>query len=147
MIAPVALPARPTFDDPARPLVVVSAVAAVAGGPFTILEQAVYCHNPLPYWHPTLRDLRFDRLEFARSFLYGFVMRAFASRNDHVVGQLPWYTEFIGGYMGVPRDRLLVVAPRAAGTIRSTDPAGRSGLEEGPHDRFASVHAAPPPVF
>ena len=115
--------------------------------PVRVESQAVYCHNPLPYWHPTLRDLRFDRLEFARSFLYGVVMRAFASRNDHVVGQLPWYTEFIGRYMRVPRDRLLVVAPRAAGTVRSTDPAGHSVLEEGPHDRFECVYIALPRVF
>jgi glycosyltransferase involved in cell wall biosynthesis len=179
------------FADPTRPLIVVSAVAFVTGGPLTILRravaaardaqanvlflvadhrdwepgtnirfvgfprarhsyleriwteyvlmprlsrrwrpdawlslhdtsppvragrQAVYMQNSLPYWRPTMRDLFLDPFEVLRSLIYGVVYRAFVSRNDLVIGQLRWFTRFMGTYLGVPDDRLLVVLPEA----------------------------------
>ena len=110
--------------------------------PVTARRQAVYCHNPLPYWKPTLRDLRLHPFEVVRSFLYGFVYRTFARRNDFVIGQLPWFTEFMGRYMGVPRERLVVVAPRAGapGAVVEEAPARGDGLLE-------CLYASLPRVF
>jgi hypothetical protein len=91
--------------------------------PVTARRQAVYCQNPLPYWSPTLRDLRLDPATVLRARLYGLVYRTFADRNDHVVGQLPWYTAFIGRYMGVPRSRWLVVTPSPVGPVPTDEGA------------------------
>lgn len=44
-------PVLPAFDDPARPLVVTSAVAFVEGGPLTILRQAVAAARDRPENH------------------------------------------------------------------------------------------------
>ncbi|HEX6263272.1 MAG TPA: glycosyltransferase [Actinomycetota bacterium] len=109
--------------------------------PVVARRQAVYCHNPLPYWRPTLRDLRLHPWEVVRSFLYGWVYRTNARRNDRVIGQLPWFTEFIGRYMRVSRDRLLVVAPRteAPVEIEEVPPPAGTGL--------ACVYASLPRVF
>lgn len=85
--------------------------------PVVARRQAVYCHNPLPYWRPTFRDLRLHPREVVRSFLYGFVFRTNVHRNDHVIGQLPWYADFLGRYMKVPRERLVVVAPRSEAPV------------------------------
>jgi glycosyltransferase involved in cell wall biosynthesis len=95
--------------------------------PVTAGRQAVYCQNPLPYWRPTLQDLRLDPATVLRARVYGLVYRAFADRNDHIIGQLPWYTEFIGTYMGVPPSRWLVVRP-TAGPPSPIGNAGRSVL-------------------
>jgi glycosyltransferase involved in cell wall biosynthesis len=103
--------------------------------PVTARRQAVYCQNPLPYWRPTLRDLRMDPATVFRARVYGHVYRAFAGRNDHVVGQLGWYTRFIGTYMGVPPSRWLVVTPTAGPPAatgdrpRSVIPDERTGLD------------------
>ncbi len=87
--------------------------------PVRARRQAVYCHNPLPCWSPTVRDFRLSPKEVLRSFVFGLVVRAFVARNDFLVGQLPWYTEFMGTYVGLHRDRWLVVAP-------STETGGRA---------------------
>jgi len=110
--------------------------------PVTARRQAVYCHNPLPYWKPTLRDLRLHPFEVVRSFLYGFVFRTNARRNDHVIGQLPWYAEFMGRYMRVPRERLVVVAPRAGGPPPVVEKAPARGAEP-----LACLYASLPRVF
>lgn len=110
--------------------------------PVIARRQAVYCHNPLPYWRPTLRDLRLHPREVMRSFLYGFVYRTNARRNDHVVGQLSWFTEWIGGYLRVPRERLLVVPPD-----RVTAPIVDPGPAMGPDGVLACVYPSLPRVF
>lgn len=110
--------------------------------PVTARRQAVYCHNPLPYWRPTFRDLRLHPWEVVRSFLYGFVFRTNARRNDHVIGQLPWYAEFMGQYMGVPRERLVVVSPRAGAPAAAVEEAPARG--DAPLECF---YASLPRVF
>lgn len=110
--------------------------------PVTARRQAVYCHNPLPYWKPTMRDLRLHPFEVVRSFLYGFVFRTNARRNDHVIGQLPWYAEFMGRYMRVPRERLVVVAPRAGAPAPVVEEAPARGA--GP---LECLYASLPRVF
>lgn len=100
----------------------------------------MYCHNPLPYWRPTLRDLRLHPFEVVRSVLYGLVYGTFARRNDHVIGQLPWFTEFIGRSMRVPRERLVVVAPES----HVTTPA-RAATEVS--HRLECFYASLPRVF
>jgi hypothetical protein len=109
-------------------------------------RQAVYCQNPLPYWHPTLKDLRFHPKEVARSKTYGLVFRTFARRNDHVIGQLPWYTEFIGEYMHVPRGRLIVLPP-ASETVDPSDAGGRAAIGARPHERLECLYVALPRVY
>ena len=115
--------------------------------PVTARRQAVYCHNPLPYWRPGFRDLWLQPVEVFRSLVYGIVYLAFAGRNDLVVGQLPWYTAFIGRYMGVPKPRWLVVEPRAEPGDDAPAAVGRSVLDEASHDPLECLYVSLPRVF
>jgi hypothetical protein len=110
-------------------------------------RQAVYCHNPLAYWHPSLRDFKLGPSEVLRSFAYGFVYRAFVGRNYRVIGQLPWYTAFIGSFMGVPRTRWLVVTPRPESPGEPSPTDGRSALAAPPHDQLECLYVSLPRVF
>lgn len=113
--------------------------------PVTAARQVVYCHNPLPYWRPTLREFRLAPFEVFRSFVYGLAYRAFARRNDYLVGQLPWYTDFIGRYVGMPPSRWIVVAPGPNPDPSSGEP-GRSVIDGPPHDRLECIYVSMPRV-
>jgi hypothetical protein len=115
--------------------------------PVSARRQAVYCQNPLPYWRPNLTDSRFHPFEVLRSFTYGLVYRAFARRNDHIVGQLPWFTEFIGQYMRVPKERWVVVSPRTERPQPDPRAIDGSVLAEPPHELLECVYVALPRVF
>jgi hypothetical protein len=115
--------------------------------PVSARTQAVYCHNPLPYWRPTARDFRMDPRQVLVSFAYGLVYRTFARRNDYIVGQLPWYTRFIGEYMHAPRDRWLVVAPRSGRNPEISHTGGRSVLDNPRRARLECVYVSLPRVF
>jgi hypothetical protein len=115
--------------------------------PVRCSRQAVYCQNPLPYWRPTLTDLRFHPKEVVRSKTYGLVFRTFARRNDHVIGQLPWYTEFIGRYMGVPRERLIVLPPDSAPVEPCGNDRAQAAIGDGPHERLECLYVSLPRVY
>lgn len=53
-------------------------------------RQAVYCHNPAPFWKPTWRDAWYGPDYWAFARFYGLMYRAFIGRNEAVIVQQDW---------------------------------------------------------
>ncbi len=53
-------------------------------------RQAVYCHNPAPFYKVTLREAWLDPKLLAFKWLYGWVYRINIRRNDAVIVQQEW---------------------------------------------------------
>jgi len=49
--------------------------------------QAVYCHNPAPFYRPNLKEIRLDPKFAVFSFLYKFIYRIYIKRNNFVIVQ------------------------------------------------------------
>lgn len=56
-------------------------------------RQAVYCHNPSPFYQQTLRESMLDPKFFLFSKIYSFVYKMNIQRNHHVVVQQKWLRE------------------------------------------------------
>jgi len=62
-------------------------------------RQAVYCHNPSPFYRLTLRESLLDPTFFAFNKLYSFIYKLNIRRNHHVVVQQKWLRkEFMQRY-------------------------------------------------
>lgn len=53
-------------------------------------RQAVYCHNPSPFYRLPLREARLEPTLLLFRLLYQFFYRAFIKRNDLVIVQQDW---------------------------------------------------------
>jgi glycosyltransferase involved in cell wall biosynthesis len=53
-------------------------------------RQAVYCHNPAPFFQPTLRDGKFEPSLIAFRFFYHLIYRFNIQSNDCVIVQQQW---------------------------------------------------------
>lgn len=56
----------------------------------TARRQAVYCHNPSPFYAPSWTEAWYDPGFFAFNKLYLWLYRAFIGRNDAVIVQQDW---------------------------------------------------------
>jgi len=56
-------------------------------------RQAVYCHNPSPFYRQTFRESILDPTFFLFSKMYSFVYKTNIQRNHHVVVQQKWLRE------------------------------------------------------
>ena len=52
--------------------------------------QAVYCHNPSPFYKASFTDAKYDRTFFLFSKFYKFLYRLFINRNTYVIVQQDW---------------------------------------------------------
>ncbi len=53
-------------------------------------EQAVYCHNPSPFYNPSLSEFRFDPRFGLFTFLYKYLYRINIHSNRYVIVQQQW---------------------------------------------------------
>lgn len=62
-------------------------------------RQAVYCHNPSPFYRLTLRESLLDPIFFVHNKLYSYIYKLNIQRNYHVVVQQRWMRkEFVQRY-------------------------------------------------
>lgn len=65
-------------------------------------RQAVYCHNPSPFYRLTIRESLLDPTFFFFNKLYSFIYKLNIQRNHHVVVQQKWLRkEFMERYGAV----------------------------------------------
>jgi glycosyltransferase involved in cell wall biosynthesis len=82
--------------------------------PVTAKIQAVYCHNPAPFYRPGLREALLDWKFALFTLLYRFLYGVYIGRNDFVVVQQEWLRdEFRGCYSA----RNIVVAHPSLRTL------------------------------
>lgn len=73
--------------------------------------QAVYCHNALPCFRPTLRDMRREPILGFRALTYRWIYQFRARHNTFVFAQTRWFATFLAKLMGVEAQRLVCAAP------------------------------------
>jgi glycosyltransferase involved in cell wall biosynthesis len=82
----------------------------------TARRQAVYCHNPSPFYEPTLTEAWYDPGFFAFNKLYLALYRILIGRNYAVVVQQEWLRGELGRY----HDNVVVAHPGTAATAPLT---------------------------
>lgn len=65
-------------------------------------RQAVYCHNPSPFYRPSLTEAWFDPVFFAFNKLYMQLYACFIRRNDAVIVQQSWLRDAFRERLGHP---------------------------------------------
>lgn len=83
-------------------------------------RQAVYCHNPSPFYRPRLIEIWFDPRFILFNKLYLFLYRAFIQRNSAVIVQQSWLRD---AFERSTKHRNIVVA--YPGSVGSAETAGR----------------------
>jgi glycosyltransferase involved in cell wall biosynthesis len=72
-----------------------------------VRRQAVYCHNPTPFYSMTWQEVKMSPILWVFTVLYKYLYRLFIKRNSHVIVQQEWLRDaFIKMYGKLP----LVVA-------------------------------------
>lgn len=87
-------------------------------------RQVVYCHNPSPFYRPSLTEVRFDPRFILFNKFYALLYRVFIRRNYAVVVQQSWLREAFRRSTGHPH---IVVAYPGSGAA-----PGKAGLLRGP---------------
>jgi glycosyltransferase involved in cell wall biosynthesis len=52
--------------------------------------QAVYCHNPTPFYKASIREGRYDRTFYIFTKVYKYLYRLYINRNTYVIVQQNW---------------------------------------------------------
>ena len=66
-------------------------------------RQAVYCHNPAPFYPITWREIRLSPVFWIFTLLYKYLYRLFIKRNFYVIVQQDWIRRsFIGMFGKLP---------------------------------------------
>lgn len=90
-------------------------------------RQAVYCHNPSPFYAPSMKEAWYDPGFFAFNKLYLWLYRAFIGRNDAVIVQQEWLRRELRRYhrnvvVAHPGARTVAAAARPPARLRRPDP-------------------------
>jgi glycosyltransferase involved in cell wall biosynthesis len=102
-------------------------------------RQAVYCHNPSPFFRPTIQESLFSPTLFIWSHLYMYLYRAFIKRNHFIIVQQEWVRKaFLNRLGSLP----IVVAYPSVLNVSS----GHS-LKTTTHSPFKFFYPAFPRVF
>lgn len=89
-------------------------------------RQAVYCHNPMPFYRMTVREIWLAPKLLLFNSLYGLIYRVNIGRNHAVVVQQEWLRREFERRFGarnvivarpVPNDRASSVCSRLSGTV------------------------------
>jgi glycosyltransferase involved in cell wall biosynthesis len=92
----------------------------------TARRQAVYCHNPSPFYAPSVIEAWYDPGFFAFNKLYLWLYRAFIGRNDAVIVQQEWIREELSRYhrnvvVAHPGGQAMATATPLTATLRRPD--------------------------
>jgi glycosyltransferase involved in cell wall biosynthesis len=76
--------------------------------------QAVYCHNPSPFYRASLREAWQDPVFGLFTLFYGFLYKLNIKRNAWVIVQQEWLRDAFASRYGVSKDRIIVANPVSA---------------------------------
>lgn len=69
----------------------------------------VYCHNPAPFYKPTLLDFKFNKRAFAFTLFYKYLYKINILRNKAVIVQQSWISDFFSNELKA--SKVLVAKP------------------------------------
>ena len=73
--------------------------------------QAVYMHNPTPFYKPHLRDWRFVPINAVWAYLYKYVYKANIKANKYLVVQQNWLRHEFSAMFNIPEEHIIVARP------------------------------------
>lgn len=73
--------------------------------------RAVYCHNPTPFYNPSIMDIRFSCKEYLFSLFYKFLYQINIRKNDYVVVQQNWLREKFCEMFCLNPEKVIVAYP------------------------------------
>lgn len=76
------------------------------------VRKAVYCHNPMPFYRPSLKEARYDIKAWLFSKFYGYLYGLGIKSNSMVIVQQNWIRHAFQKRYGI--DHVTVAYPRSA---------------------------------
>lgn len=73
--------------------------------------RVVYCHNPTPFYHPKIKDAKFNYKEFIFSLFYRYLYRINIHKNDFVIVQQNWLKDAFIKMFTLKKDKVIVSRP------------------------------------
>jgi len=74
-------------------------------------KQAVYCHNPAPFYKTQLKDLYFSNTVFIFSLFYKYLYKINLKKNSFVIVQQNWIKDAFSSMFDLPEEKIIVAAP------------------------------------
>jgi glycosyltransferase involved in cell wall biosynthesis len=91
------------------------------------VRQAVYCHNPMPFYRMRLRDMWLQPVLIVFRVCFAFIYRVHIKRNSAVIVQQSWLREKFSRWVGAST-RIIVAHPTVAMSAGpTTTPRSRDG--------------------
>lgn len=75
--------------------------------------QAVYMHNPTPFYHPKKLDWKFMPINAVWAYLYKYVYRINIHANNYLVVQQQWLRKEFSKMFSFPENKIIVAKPLA----------------------------------
>lgn len=73
--------------------------------------RAVYCHNPTPFYHPEIKDIKYNYKEFLFSLFYRYLYRINIHKNDFVIVQQNWLKDAFREMFSLEKSKIIVSKP------------------------------------
>lgn len=82
--------------------------------------RAVYCHNPTPFYKPSIIDVRFSYKEYLFSLFYRFLYQINIKKNDYVIVQQNWMREKFCKIFNLNPHKVIVAYPERKASINKS---------------------------
>ena len=73
--------------------------------------QAVYMHNPSPFYKPKLKDWKYIPINALWAYLYKYVYRINIHSNNYLVVQQEWLRNEFSKIFSIPKEKIIVSRP------------------------------------
>lgn len=103
--------------------------------------QAVYMHNPTPFYTPSRLDWRFVPINAVWAYLYKYIYQINIHANRYLIVQQNWLREEFSRMFSFPKDRIIVARP----ITRAIEVNNTGSISN--RDSYTFVYPAYPRVF
>lgn len=76
-------------------------------------KRVVYCHNPTPFYHFSIRDLKYNYKILLFSLFYKYLYKINMRKNDFVIVQQNWIRNCFVDMFSLNRERVIVAYPKS----------------------------------
>lgn len=73
--------------------------------------RAVYCHNPTPFYRPSLSDMKYNYKEFLFSLFYRYFYQINIKKNAYVIVQQNWLRDSFSKMFNLDAKKVIVALP------------------------------------
>lgn len=103
--------------------------------------QAVYMHNPTPFYKPKLIDWKFLPINAVWAYLYKYLYKINIHSNQYLIVQQQWLRDEFSKMFSFPMERIIVARPESQKRQMSTIPLKKDT------DSYVFFYPAYPRVF